>query len=306
MWIRSWSVLLATYCSIVSLVAQNFVVTIASVFKPQAYIEFVKQPNGDTGVGRQLVGYPFHLGRTLRFSGDPAGMSSLYLQSCSGGIFQGDDLGLRLAAQAGTQSHVTSAASTIVHSMNDGREARHRVLIEAAPDSLLEYLPDPLVIFPRANLQNEVMVYLHPGARVLLGEALVLHDPDLSGQVFDRYVSETLVRDGEGHLLVRDRFRIDGETLQRNRPGINGRYRAQASFFALSTSDPAPLLVAALRRAIEPISGVYAAASALPNGAGAWMRLLADDAVGLRQTMHAAWVAMRFEFTGLTPASKRK
>jgi hypothetical protein len=36
------------------------------------------------------------------------------------------------------------------------------------------------------------------------------------------------------------------------------------------------------------------------------MRLLAEDAIGLRQAMHAAWVAMRIEFTGLTPARKRK
>ena len=280
--------------------------TIASVFKPQAFIEFVQHPNGNTGVGRQLVGYPFHLGRTLRFAGDPAGMSSLYLQSCSGGIFQGDDLGLRFVAQAGTQAHLTSAASTVVHTMNDGREARHRVLIEAEPDSLLEYLPDPLVMFPRSNLQNEVVVHLHPGARVLLGEALVLHDPDQSGQVFDSYLSETLVRDAAGRLLVRDRFRIDGDTLLSSRPGINGRYQAQASFFALTTSDAAPALVAALRQAIEPIAGVYAAASALPNGAGAWIRMLADDAIGLRQAMHAAWVAMRIEFTGLSPARKRK
>ena len=280
--------------------------TIASVFKPQAYIEFVRQPNGITGVGRQLVGYPFHLGRTLRFDGDPAGMSSLYLQSCSGGIFQGDDLGLRLVAQAGTQAHLTSAASTIVHSMNDGREARHRVLIQAEADSLLEYIPDPLVIFPRANLQNEVTVTLHPGARVLLGEALVLHDPDLSGQVFDSYASETLVHDAAGNLLVRDRFLIEGHTLQSKRPGINGRYQAQGSFFALTASDPAPALLAALRQAIEPIPGIYAAASALPNGAGAWMRLLAEDAIGLRQAIQAAWVAMRIKFTGLTPASKRK
>ncbi|MEY2823540.1 MAG: Urease accessory protein UreD 1, partial [Pseudomonadota bacterium] len=97
--------------------------SVATEFNPQAFIQFVKRPDGATGVGRQLVGYPFHLGRPLKFSGDPIGMSSLYLQSCSGGIFEGDDLGLRFLAQAGTQAHLTSAASTIVHSMNDGREA---------------------------------------------------------------------------------------------------------------------------------------------------------------------------------------
>jgi len=139
-------------------------------------------------------------------------------------------------------------------------------------------------------------------SRVPLGKALVLHDPDLSGQVFDSYESETLVRDAAGSLLVRDRFRIEGHTLQSNRPSINGRYQAQVSFFALTASDPAPALLSALRQAFGPIPGICAAASALPNGAGAWMRLLAEDAIGLRQAIQAAWVAMRIEFTGLTPA----
>ncbi|NCW85726.1 MAG: urease accessory protein UreD, partial [Oxalobacteraceae bacterium] len=52
--------------------------SVATEFKPQAFIQFVKRPDGATGVGRQLVGYPFHLGRPLKFSGDPIGMSSLY------------------------------------------------------------------------------------------------------------------------------------------------------------------------------------------------------------------------------------
>ena len=276
-----------------------------SVFKPQAYIQFVKHPDGATGIGRQLVGYPFHLGRPLQFAGDPVGMSSLYLQSCSGGIFEGDNLGLRFVALGGAQAHLTSAASTIVHSMKAGREARHRVEIDAETDALLEYLPDPVIMFPNANLQSEVEVCLQPGARVLLGESLVLHDPDSRGLTFDTYSSDTVVRDNTGRLLVRDRFIIRGEDLRHQRPGINGRFLAQGSFFAFSTSDSSALLKA-LRLSLEPIDGVYAAASALPNSAGAWIRVLAEDAVGLRKAMHAAWVATRLEFTGAMPANKRK
>lgn len=279
--------------------------SVASAFKPQAYIQFVQRPDGATGVGRQWVGYPFHLGRPLQFAGDPEGMSSLYLQSCSGGIFEGDNLGLHFVAHSGAQAHLTSAASTIIHSMKNGEPARHRVEIEAEAGALLEYLPDPVIMFPKANLRSEVEVHLQPGAQVLLGESLILHDPDSHGLAFDTYSSDTVIRNDTGRLLVRDRFQVHGKTLQQHRPGINGRYLAQGSFFALSLSD-SPALVRALRTALTPIEGVYAAASALPNNAGAWMRVLADDAIGLRKAMHAAWAAMRLEFTGLAPASKRK
>lgn len=87
---------------------------------------------------------------------------------------------------------------------------------------------------------------------------------------------------------------------------INGRYQAQGSFFALTLSDTAADLVHALRQSLATVDGIYAAASALPNGAGAWMRVLADDAIGLRSAMHAAWVAMRLKFIGSAPANKRK
>ena len=44
----------------------------AGPFVFQADIEFARDPGGATGVCRQRVGYPFHLGRTLMMPGDPA------------------------------------------------------------------------------------------------------------------------------------------------------------------------------------------------------------------------------------------
>ncbi len=142
----------------------------------QADIEFARDPGGVTGVCRQRVGYPFHVGRALRMPGDPAGMPTVYLQSCSGGIFQRDDLRMRIIAGAGASAHVTSAASTVVHGM-ESAGARQIVELDAAAGALLEYLPDPMILFPRARLHNGVQVRLDAQASVILGDALILHDP---------------------------------------------------------------------------------------------------------------------------------
>lgn len=275
----------------------------------QAYIEFARNANGATGIRRQRVGYPFHLGRALQMPGDPAGMPTVYLQSCSGGIFQNDDLRIRIVAGAGASAHVTSAAATVVHGMETGG-ARQAVELEAAAGALLEYLPDPLILFPRARLHNVVRLRLDPQATVLLGEALLLHDPraaqETAREAFEQFESETVVHDPAGRLLVRDRFRIGGADLARALPGVNGRYRAQASFFAFSMTRPAAVLVEALRTALAPVPDVYAAASALPNNAGAWVRVLAHDAIGARAALHAAWAAARTVLTGQAPAARRK
>lgn len=277
----------------------------------QADIEFGRNADGATGIRRQQVGYPFHLGRALHMPGDPAGMPTVYLQSCSGGIFQKDDLRIRIAAGAGAWAHVTSAASTVVHGMESGG-ARQTVEIDAAAGALLEYLPDPLILFPRARLRNSVQVRFDPQASVLLGDALILHDPRTAqgalhrGSAFDLLESETVVRDPAGRLLVCDRFRISGDDLGRALPGVNGAYLAQATFFALTAARPAAELVEALRNALSPIEEVYAAASALPGAAGAWVRVLARDAIGVRAALHAAWAAVRTGLAGQTPAARRK
>ncbi len=271
----------------------------------QANIEFARDAGGATIIRRQQVGYPFHLGRTLHMPGDPAGMPTVYLQSCSGGIFQRDDLRLRVVAGEGACAHVTSAASTVVHGMETGG-ARQILEIDADSGALLEYMPDPLILFPRARLHNGVQVRLDAQASVILGDALILHDPKGGGGAFEHLESDIVVHDRAGKLLVRDRFRCSGGDLARGLPGINGAYAVQASLFAFTMARPARILVAAMREALAPIESVYAAASALPNGAGAWVRILARDAIGVRAAQHAVWAAVRRELTGQLPAPRRK
>jgi urease accessory protein len=271
----------------------------------QADIEFARDPGGATLIRRQQVGYPFHLGRALRMAGDPPGMPTVYLQSCSGGIFQRDDLRLRVVAGEGAWAHVTSAASTVVHGMETGG-ARQVLELDAAADALLEYLPDPLILFPRARLHNEIQVRLDTQASVIVGDAIILHDPRGAGAAFEYLESEIVVRNRDGKLLVCDRFRCSGGELGRGLPGINGAYAVQASLFALTRSRSAKVLVDAMREALAPIADVYAAASALPNGAGAWVRFLGHDAIGVRAAQHAAWAAVRTALTGHSPAARRK
>ncbi len=271
----------------------------------QADIEFARDPGGTTHIRRQQVGYPFHLGRALRMPGDPPGMPTVYLQSCSGGIFQGDDLRLRVVAGEGAWAHVTSAASTVVHGMETGG-ARQVLELVAAAGALLEYLPDPLILFPRARLHNGVQVRLDAQASVIVGDALILHDPRGAGAAFDYLESDIVVRDHAGKLLVCDRFRCRGGELGRGLPGINGAYAVQASLFALTRACTSQVLVNAMREALAPIEDVYAAASTLPNAAGAWVRILGRDAIGARAAQHAVWAAVRSTLTGRSPTPRRK
>jgi urease accessory protein len=270
----------------------------------QAEIEFACDANGSTYVHRQRVGYPFHVGRSLKMPGDPPGMPTVYLQSCSGGIFEGDDLGLRIAAGEKAAAHVATAAATVVHSM-ESRPATQQVELHARAGSYLEYLPDPVILFPRAKLKSGVRVRVHPGATVILGESVLLHDPKGGDERFDWLESETLIEDETEKLLVRDRFRIEGAQLGRGLAGVTGRWKAQGSLFVVSPTKTPADIVAAMR-AVPVLPGVYAGVTILPNQSGAWTRILATEAAALKAALFLAWAAARQTLTGAAPMPRRK
>lgn len=270
----------------------------------QAELEFACDANGVTYVHRQRVGYPFHVGRSLKMSGDPPGMPTVYLQSCSGGIFEGDTLRLRIAAGEGAAAHVATAASTVVHSMVS-QAASQQVGLHAQAGSFLEYLPDPVILFPHAKLTSGVRVSVHPGATVILGDSVLLHDPKGGDDRFDWLQSDTVIEDAAGKLLARDRFRIEGAQLARGLAGITGNWKAQGSLFVVTAAKSPTELVVAMRTALTS-AGVYAGATILPNQSGAWSRILATDAAALKAAQFAVWTAIRQTLTGAAPMPRRK
>lgn len=271
----------------------------------QVDVELATAPAGHTFVSRQRVAYPFHLGRCLYAPQDPPGMPTLYIQSCSGGIFEHDHLGWRVVAGERTQAHITSSASTIVHSMAAG-EAAQVVMIEARAGSYLEYLPDPLILFRGARVHSRVRVRLHPEATVLVCDSLVPHDPGGDGGAFDWIAAELRVEDLDGALLARDRYRLHGGTLSQNLPGITGPWRCQGGFVALSRRVTVADLVTSLRAAMPDECDVYAGVTKLPGECGAWVRVLAHDAAALREALRRAWYSARKSLLGAEPIPRRK
>ena len=270
----------------------------------RAELTFARDPVGRTYLRRQYVSYPYHVCRPLTFAGDPAGMITLYLQSCAGGIFRDDRLREHIVVEPGTAAHVTTQASTIVHSMDRGT-ARQEVVIEADADSLIEVLPDPFILFPESRFASSVRVRAHDTATIIVADSFICHDPTASGAMFDWFHGDLTVENSDGVVLALDRFRVTGDVVAGGAPGITGRFAAQGSLFVVSRLKPDTFLEA-LRQALSGIADVYAGASLLPAACGAWMRIMAPDAVALRAAMTAGWQAARSAVTGQVPAPRRK
>ena len=261
-------------------------------------------PDGASYLSHQFATYPYHLCRPQRFEGDPAGMATVYVQSCAGGIFENDRLTEAIVADAGAQVHVTTQASTIVHSMERGA-AQQDVRIVAREGTLVEFLPDPFILFPQARLASHIRLEVHPSATAMIAESFLLHDPQACGAFFDKFASEVQVVGPGGELIVLDRSLIEGTRLEAI-PNADPRFRAHGSFLLLCPAAGAAELLDRLRGALERADGTYAGASLLPKEAGVLVRLLAEDGLALRTAMTCAWSTARWHATGVMPRLRRK
>ncbi len=272
----------------------------------RAAFTFARDADGVTYLSHQFASYPFHVTRPFYLDPGAPGMATLYLQSASGGLFQGDRLHLSARFADGAAGHLTTQAATKVHGMERGAAAQ-TVEIHAGAGSFAEYLADPLILFPTSRLVSRTHVTVAEDATVVLADSFLVHDPGGAGAPFDRFDSETVFVRPDGRVLAVDRYRIDGETVAAGPPGITGGLSVQGNLFVLTNRVPADELAGVLRGTLKAErAGLYAGASTLPGDCGAWLRVLSGDASVLRAVLDRAWAAARERITGHGPGPRRK
>ena len=147
-------------------------------------------------------------------------------------------------------------------------------------------------------------IYLLPTSTLDL-TGLASYEVFLRG-TFDWIASDLCVQDPDGRVLARDRYRLDGTLLARSVPGVTGPLQCQGAFVVVQRQVPQAALVEALRAALPAGQGLYAGASSLPADCGAWVRVLAADALLLRDALQRAWYSARRLITGAQPQPRRK
>lgn len=272
----------------------------------RAELVFERDTAGRTFLSRQYVEYPFHVTRPFYVDEEWPELATLYLQSVSGGLFQGDRLSLRLRMGEGAAAHVTSQSATKVHSMEQGA-AYQLFELEVLSGGYLEYLPDPLILFPRARLASTVSLVCAEGATAVLSDSFLSHDPaGGSLPAFDFFGSETAIRRPGGELIALDRFCIEHPGEESGNPALAGGYAAQGAIYVVGDRHPADELAEGLRRALAQAPEAYGGASTLPGGAGAWMRVLAPDGGVLRSALQGGCAAARELAAGRPFVLRRK
>ncbi len=224
---------------------------------------------GKTRLIRQYVPYPFHITRPFYIDTVRPDFATLYLQSCSGGLYSGERLSLDIETAANAAAEITTQACTLVRNAR-GDHAALETRLTLAPASLAIYSPDPLVLFPGARVKSTLGVTLAPGARALCQEAFALSSEDQGQALTGFYAFEFILKDAGGTLVL-ERGQIDLATIGTPASPL-GPYRAAASLYLIGVAmDKAAL------DAIADHPGCPVGASSLPNDVGIAIRILAMD-----------------------------
>ena len=255
-----------------------------------------------TVLARQRLPYPFHATRPFYLDHARADLATLYLQSASGGLYCGDRLSLSITVAAHAAAHVTTQASTIVHRTHQ-RGVVHTTRIEIGEHGFVALTPDPLVLFPGAEIGCSTEIILPATGRAILIEGLAQHDPEGLGRPFDRYSNAVIVRDTRGRILLADRGAVTGAALNGPRSPL-GPFRAAGSVLVLG--DGAERCDAdAIERRVGAF-GCVSGLSTLPNNAGFGGRILAEEGGTLARALEAAFAAGFEALLGVAPARRRK
>jgi len=115
--------------------------------------------------------------------------------------------------------------------MSEAGVASQVVDIHAAAGSFVEYLPDPLVLFPMANLRTSIKIVAEENATVIVADAFLSHDPTGQGRTFHTLFSETSLRRPGQRLVCLGRFDIVGDAPVLPSPGTMQGFTARKVLF---------------------------------------------------------------------------
>jgi urease accessory protein len=217
----------------------------------------------------------------VRFpSPEDEGLSAVFVNT-AGGVAGGDRFDTEIAAGAGAQLTLTTAAAEKVYRAPDG-PAQINISLKAAAGARLAWLPQETILFDRARVSRRIDIDLDETASLLLCEIVVFGRAAMgermrSGTFVDRW----RLRRG-GKLVFAETIRLDGDIGEKlAKPAIAKGGVAIGTALIVSGDE-------ALVERIREISASFGGEVGISAWNGfAMARFCAQDAARLRADMMA-------------------
>ena len=246
-------------------------------------------------VSRQYVTYPFRLSRTFRLDPTDPEHAYIYIMNASPGLLAGDNLRVCLQLDANTNLYLSDQSATKVHSMPTGTAAKTIYEIAVGAEANLEFVPEPLILYTDATLEQITQVTLHRTGRLFLSE-IILPGRLARGEFyrFRHYFSRLQVTSPTGELLFADAMRLEGKLNQFKENSHFSSLPALGNIFIVLPNIDLKLLSIELEdlnaaNCLEMIAG----SSFLPGCNGLFVRAMANSVSVLKTYIRYALDCVR-------------
>ena len=166
-----------------------------------------------TVLHRRYMAYPLSVSPLFRREEGTSRRAYLYRMNTSPGLLAGDSIGNSIQLAPESQLYLADQSATKVHQMPEvGTHASVNYRVSLAADSMLEFLPEPLILFEDADLEQTTEIVMHSEASVCWGE-IVLPGRLARGEhyQFRRYLNRTKISSLDGKLWFAETMKLQGK-----------------------------------------------------------------------------------------------
>jgi urease accessory protein len=235
---------------------------------------------GQTIVSHQYAAYPLSVSPVFRLDGDfDSHRAYVYVMSTSPGLLAGDEWNVSLQLAANSSLYLTDQAATKVHSMPiGGTKATTIYDIEIGEKATLEFVPEPLILFADAALEQTTNIKIHPTGTLVLSE-IILPGRLARGEYyqFHHYFSRLQVMSTSGELWFTDAMYLEGKLNPFTNSHLFASSPVLGSLFVVLPETNLELLSASVEDLeAANCSNLTVASSILPHGKGLLIRAIAS------------------------------
>lgn len=197
---------------------------------------FARRP-ARTVMTERFCSSPLKIAKTFELE---RAQTAVYMMDCSPGMMEGDRYELSFRLEAGSRVYLTNQSYTKVHPAKY-REARHSLSVDLEPGALLEYFPEPLMLYRDARYKGEARFALRRGSTLMTAD-IVCPGRTRCGESFRfaAYDSRVVV-EAEGEPVYYSRQLLNPGRQSVRPIGILGEYTHWGTFILAADDIPAAL-----------------------------------------------------------------
>jgi urease accessory protein len=251
---------------------------------------------------------PLKIAKTFRYENEtltpgahPTEQLGVYMMDCSPGLMSGDHYEINVRLGEGARVFLTNQSFTKVHPSQPDHGSTQRQTLHLEADALLEYIPEPLMLYKDASLSAEMEVHLTPGAAFIFSD-VICPGRTQRGEIFQyaRYTNRMKVW-CDNELIFYQNQRIEPQMMQLTAPGCWEKETHLGNLYIFSDRLRQHHLEGILE-SLNKLEGVDVRVGAsLTHKYGLVVSVMGRHAWELQITLTKAWHELRRSLFALTP-----